>query len=237
MDFVWPYIKSASFWHKSGLFNEIEWSIRSVRKFYPGARCIVFGDQPDADVEFIPVLRSETTRIDYRHADIMKKMEAIIDSDVSENFVFMYDDVYFLQKVDIKRQIALKKVEEIDIKGRPGSLLYNNLWKSTFELLQSASDELYDWETHLPRVFNKQRMRWIIDTFDLHNNGLLMTSLYYTYFGETPILLSEHPEIRANVTAMGPYIDLDYEFSKEILNTDDNSYTPKFIERLQNHLK
>lgn len=237
MTFVWVYISSPSWWAKTGLFNELEWSIKTVRKFYKGARCIVVGDDPKMDVEHIPVKRIETAAADVRHVDVINKLKAVCELDITE-FVLMYDDIFFLRKIsrrDITTTYALCKIDDLNTYNRgKGGLLYSRLWLETYKKIAEMEVEMYDWETHLPRYMLVDRVKWLIDTFDLMHNGLIISSLYAAMWGEKPVLLSENDTIRSHVDAMGPGVDLDKAFSRKFLVIDDNACTPNMTDRIKN---
>jgi hypothetical protein len=241
MNFVYPYIKGPSWWGKSGQWDELKWSIRSVEKHYKDARCVVVGDKPDFDVEHIPVERIHTWQhCDVRHADVIKKLSAFIDTG-AECFVLMYDDVYFLRSITqrmIQTPYALCKIEDLKTYRRgKGGLLYSRLWDETYKKVAEMTDELYDWETHLPRFLWSDRVKWLIETFDLMHNGLIFTSLYGALWGENPVLLDENPDIRAHLDVMGPGVDLDEVFSKHFLVIDDNACTPQVTALIEKKCK
>ena len=113
IDFAWIYIESPSYFRKTGIFNELDYSIRSVRKNFKGVGdCYVVGDNPHLDVKHIEVQRIETSKWGYfRHFDQIKKLKAILDSDISDDFVLMYDDIYLINKVkrsDLAKFIIIK---------------------------------------------------------------------------------------------------------------------------------
>ena len=237
MIFVYPYIKGPSWWAKSGQFDELRWSIRTVEKYYKGARCVVVGDKPDFDCEHIEVPRIHIwDSCDVRHADIIKKLTVACNE--FDGFIFMYDDIYFLRNItrkDLTTPYALcriKDLKEYNNNRGKGGLAYRHLWAETYKKVAQITDELYDWETHLPRFFESERVKWLIDTFDLLHNGYIITSLYGAYFYENPVLLDKNDTIRSHVDVMGPNIDLDKEFSRKFLVIDDNALTPSMTERI-----
>lgn len=234
MTFVWPYIKGPSFWNHTRLFNELEWSVKTVKHFYKDARCVVIGDKPDFDVEWIDQPKIETSKIDVRHRDIIEKLETACG--LFDEFVLMYDDVYFLRPITKKdfRPTALCKIEDLNTYDRgKGGLLYTRLWKETYKKVAEITTDLYDWETHMPRLLNSDRVMWLINVFDLKNKGFIITSLYGAMYLDDPVLLSEDDTIRSHVDIMGPSVDLDKEFSRKFLIIDDNACTPSMIEKIK----
>jgi hypothetical protein len=234
MNFVYPYIEAPSWYYKAGTFYELDHSIRSVRRFFPRARIIVVGDDPRLDVEHIPVDRIYVSSIEVRHRDIIEKLSAVVDE--VDDFVLMYDDIFYLdvKKRDLKRQYALAKIDDLSTYNRgKGGLLYTRLWQKTYKKCAEMTDALYDWETHLPRYLESDKVKWLINTFDLKHNDYIITSLYATLYWDSPVLLSEHDDIRSHVDIMGPGVDLDKEFSRKFLVIDDNACTPTMIDRIR----
>jgi hypothetical protein len=243
MDFVWIYIKSPSYFYKSGgVFNELEWSIKSVQKFYKGARCIVVGDDPELDVIHLPCERIETcSRGYFRHFDMIKKVQTYLNWTKKSEFVLMYDDIYFLKpviKLELKKAYAKERILSLnDYFGkRNGDASYVRCWESTYKRILEFREDLWDWETHLPRYYNIKRLKSIISDFSLHRIAYLAFSLYAArYYGE-PDLVTE--EIQSDMAVYKPlHTDYDKDFKARFMNVSDNGITGEFIRRLQEWLQ
>ncbi len=239
MDFVWIYAHRYSFFAKSGLFNELDYSIKTVKKFYKNARCWVVGDTPvtDEEVTHIPTELVLTARspLDRRNVDLMRKLDAILDSDINEEFVLMYDDQYFLRKITKKdlQPTALCRIDDLSKYHRVKGLLYGRLWDNTYKTISEMGVPMYDYETHLPRLMEKEKTRWLMDTHDLRNQNYLIHSLYYTMFAEDPILISEDDTIRSHTWTVSGGEDWDYIFSKKFLIVHDDSCIPQLWDRIK----
>lgn len=222
---------------------ELEWSIKTVKKFYKDARIWVVGDKPPFDMDLnwiedktLPTVRSG---LHVENVDIMKKLNLVIESDIGEEFVMMYDDQFFLQPIEYDdfKPTALRRVDSIEsyfnVKRKFG-LLYGNLWTCTYKTLFEMTDEVYDWETHLPRLMTKERTSFLLDTFDPGQSNLMIHSLYYTYFmEEDPILLDENPQIRSHTWTIKNNMDYDDIFSKKFLVLHDDSIVPIITNRIE----
>ena len=244
MDFVWVYAKRFSFWHKSGLFNELDYSIRSVRKNYQGeARCFVVGDDPGLDVIHIPsppVVMHDPVTQQPRHQDHMKKVKAIMDSEINEEFVLMYDDVFILKPTseeEIKRTYGRAEVTvpEDYIRTRLGTRAYKRLWLATYEYIityrYSKGLKTYDWETHLPRFFEKTKLKWVIDALKLEKTPKLNNSLYAAHFSEETTVMP--PGFQSDIWTHVPGMDFDKEFACHYMNIGDNVIVKEFIDRMK----
>lgn len=244
MDFVWIYAKQFSFYAKSGgMFNELEYSIKSVKKFYPGARCWVVGDEPPmmtkhkyGELHHIPtgLVQTGKSGLHRENIDIMRKFKAIIDSEIDEEFVLMYDDQYFLRPLTYEdfKPTALCRIESLDTYPRKFGLLYGSLWRETYKTISEMTDELYDWETHLPRLMEKSNTKYLIDTYDLENKNIMIHPLYYTMYAKDPKLLSEDDSIRSHIWTIGNDMDWDEIFSRKFLIIHDDSCVPDMWNRI-----
>jgi len=238
MDFVWVYSRGQSMFYKLG-WCELEWSIKTVKKFYKDARIWVVGDKPPFEMElnWIEDFTTPTVRggLHVENVDIVKKLRLVLDSEVEEEFVMMYDDQFFLRKITKKdlRPTALCRVESVESYDRVFGLMYGNLWRSTYKTIFEMTEDVYDWETHLPRLMTKERTRFILDTFEPGENNLMVHSLYYTYFDSEPILLSEDDSIRSHTWTIGNNMDYDNIFSKKFLILHDDSLIPLIMNRIE----
>jgi len=242
MDLVWVFIECASDWHRSRVFNELEWSVKSAKKFLPDPRCFVAGDKPDFDIEHIETpQRVETHRTNFpRHFDNVNKLLAIVDDPrVSDDFVMMYDDIFLLQSMtydDIKfwgKAEITYSLEEY-YRTRFGSNIYRELWKRTYNYLCMdaivTGKKVYDWETHLPRKYNKSKLMSVIDRYKLGENPMIVSSAYaYEYADETVIM---DDSLQADLYTHMPGMDLDKQFEKKFLNLDNDAIVPPIIDRI-----
>jgi hypothetical protein len=238
MDFVWIYVKSQSYWHKSGIWNELEYSIKSVKKNYKGhCRCIVVGDDPELDVIHLPVERLESSKYGYyRHFDMIKKVKTYLNWTETTEFVLMYDDIYLLQptiKLELKKIYAKKQITSINeyLEERKGDSGYVRCWESTYNRIQEYRDDLWDWETHLPRYYNIKRLNSIIDSFNLEKVAYLAFSLYASKYGGTPDVLTD--DIQSDVVVYQPTkTNYEKDFSAKFMNVSDDGITSEVRKRM-----
>jgi len=235
MDFVWPYIKEPSFYNKGGYFNELEYSIKSVRKNYKGdVRCFVVGDDPGLDVIHIPVERVRHNVIQWeRHIDQMAKFRAVFDSDVNEEFVLIYDDTYFLNEItenDLKTTYGYAKVDDVDKYIRKWSRTYAMIWRETYRTIADFRGDLYDWETHLPRYLTKNGLNSVINEFDLDENNLISTSLFAAKYAKNTVLMGD---IQYDLVSWPPKIWLNEGFQRKFMNIMDQAITFEFVDKMK----
>jgi len=256
MDFVWIYAERFSAWHKGGLFNELDYSIRSVKKNFIGeARCFVVGDDPELEgvthIEAPPLVLNDPINREPVNLDLLNKLEAIIcDSRIENEFILMYDDIFILKpqtKEDLKvtygRQEVTVPLEYITTRrgGRP----YKRLWVATMEYIVPFRTQKglksYDWETHLPRFIEKDKMDWLIKAFALKNIHKIPTSLYSAgcYVNAEEFSDCEIPETRlippgfqSDIWTHEPGMDFDKIFDATHLNMYDDVIVPEFLDRM-----
>jgi len=244
MDFVWVYAKQFSFYHKSRMFNELKYSIKTVQKFYKDARIWVVGDPPgemDDEIEsgeinliHTGLVQTGKSGLHRDNIDLMRKFKAIIESDINEEFVLMYDDQFILRDITYKdlQPTALCRVPDVSTYPRIFGLLYGSLWRSTYKVIDQMTDNIYDWETHLPRLMEKEKTEFLIDTYDLENKNIMIHPLYYTLYATDPILIDEDDSIRSHTWTIGRNTDWDDIFSKKFLIISDESCVPDMWNRI-----
>lgn len=235
MDFVWIYIKSGSYFAKCGMWNELEYSIKSVRKYYKGARCWVVGDDPELDVNFIPVeqIKEHPSKLPVE-IDVTKKFRAIIESEISNEFILMYDDIYLLQPMtynDLTITYGYNKVDDIETYIRKWSRSYKMLWKNTYRIIKELRDDIYDWETHLPRHLIKADLEQIIDIYSMDEIPLIGTSLYSAHFSDKTVLMDESTQF--DLIQWTPGLDLDKGFQCKFMNIMDNAIVGEFKDKMK----
>jgi hypothetical protein len=248
MDFVWIYVHGPSAWRKIGLFNELEYSIRSVKKNCKDARCIVVGDTPEVSFDDVihitgPPRHEQGNVAEMTMTDqINKFIEISNNPEISDEFVLMYDDIFILKPTtvdELKINWARQEVTDIDqyltSKTRGGSNSYKKQWRYTYEFIKmirsSDGKKTYDWETHTPRYFDKEKLRTLLDKWDLKANEMLTQALYDCYHAENTEIINA--EIQTDLYTHKPGMDFDKLLDVQYLNIYDNVIVPEFIETMK----
>lgn len=172
---VIPYIKEFA----QG--NELQMALRGWDKhFKEDFRVVVIGDREPWMNDQVDVI--ECKRIGNNPPiDIAHKMLLAIESDlVSEKFIWSNDDQYLVSPC------VLADFETLKCEGRLKEPFPNNLYgrnkKATTELLKEAKKPTFDFSTHTPFVFEKEKLADLIEEFELTKNAHLISSLYYNWF-------------------------------------------------------
>jgi len=193
--FVYPFIYSE---YRT---KELELSIKSIRKFFDGeASIFVFGDDPEIEgVTHVPM-----ERLPNKHEDQLNKLRAAIDhTGVTEEFVWMMDDIYFLKSLNID-DLRLQRyandwtIETIE-KWLPKKG-WNTRRRTTLLELHKRGQPFKDYSTHLPHVYTKTNLRimdhqwgtpylWDILYSNLYPTECIpMDSFFYRWEGENLVV-------------------------------------------------
>ena len=248
MDYVWQYLYEPSFFRKGGLFNELEYSIRSVKKNAPPGRYFVVGDKPPVsheDVIHIPVAPTlEGRDIAQKNCrDKFTKMSAMAYSDeIGDTFVLLCDDNFIMQPVtveDLKINWARAEIKSIDeyIRSeiRTGTTSYKRTWRSSYESVKLLRDmkglKTYDWETHTPRFLVKEKLKYVVSTFDFVDDPKHVTAVYDGLYAENTQIITS--EIQSDLWAHQPKMDLRALLDVPYLNIGDDIIVPEFIQIME----
>jgi hypothetical protein len=243
LHFVYVYINPES---GGPIWRELYYSVKSVQKFFKGLpyQIFVVGDNPKIKgVNHIPCERIKG-KTNAKALDATKKLRKIVDSDtINDNFIYMYDDIVFLKNLtvdDFTPIIAHNHVRDINDywgRGRKPSDNWIQVFNKTILKLKYHNLPTFNYETHLPRLLNKERVTEVLDKFKLEDNLYMFSTLYFNTFYTNPdILLKENEYIKADITI--PYEDhnLDkYMKGRKFLNYNDmglNKSLQRYIKKL-----
>ena len=180
---VYPYVFGAD------MFEELRYSLRSLEQhFKEEFEVVIVGYIPDwiKNVRTIPVKRQVGMKENVTYDAIWKMMQIVNSPLVSEYFIRMYDDIYFLQSTtidDISVIRANEDMNKLDFNQAGGT--GSNTWKKqlwdTYHTIKRQGWYGWNTETHLPERFDKMILRWIIEKFNCLDLRLLTSSLYFNH--------------------------------------------------------
>lgn len=197
IDIIYQYI-AATAW------QELRYSLRSIKQHFKGEyRVWIIGDLPGwvKNVNHIPHVRNNKIRLTNCY-DACSKMELVINHpDITEDFIYMYDDIYLLRDIT-RNEIRHPLYARVDIdnilKHEYQVSKHRRMLWNTYEVLKSQGLTGWDCETHLPRLFNKSMMREILKMYDPLGNRLLFATLYFnTFFGGLPHYIRKSDNVKA----------------------------------------
>lgn len=251
MDFIWVYVFKDSASQKIGIFDELEYSIRSVEKNYTGDyRLFVVGDEPHIPHEGVihipcPRVTEYKDKASNVTVDQYEKFRAAASSDlVGDEFVIMYDDIFILKPTsrdDLMINWARAEIESIDeyIKNpiRTGTISYLRIWRNTYEGVKMLRDfrglKTYDWETHTPRYVQKDKFKDVLSKSDYRANPRLITAIYDGLYAENTQIITR--EIQSDMWAHSNSTDFDKEFSRHYMNIFDDIIVREFVDHMEKH--
>lgn len=177
--FIWPY------WEGGSIGDEIRFSVRSVEHFFEGrAETLIIGDRPawyTGPHIYKKRVKSRTPSRNFRDT-ISKLYWMATRPEVRTDFVWMMDDVYFVQPFSLA-DIQTPRAE-------PWGPSKSNKWQvlktQSMELLMDRGLPTHDYATHLPHYVEKQKLHELFDRYDLHNITLIWELLYGNTYRENP---------------------------------------------------
>lgn len=216
--------------------NELRYALRSVEKYVTGVRDVhIVGNCPhwckNVVHHYVPSSYQATyIGINSAASNVLGKIEYVIH-DLSDDFLFMNDDHFFLQAFDAndipfyydgKLSELLVKVSNQPYKKQ--------IWNTINELL--PEHDMKNFDTHTPIVFNKVKF---LDTVVKHDwfidQGYCMKSLYCNQLKIEGTPMEDVKMIRSRTQ---PNIDLFLE-NKPMFSIDDmalNNYLKRKFETL-----
>ena len=220
--FVYVFMRLGCVW------DELYYSVKSLRKNFRGEMEIFcVGDPPKiTGVKHIPIARVPNNS-HAKSLDAANKLLKICDSpEINDDFVYMYDDIILLQpsnEEDFRKIYAVDYVDSVGLYFGPNakpSKKWIAIFHSTFNKLKEEGLKTWNYETHTPRWYNKDKIRQIIDKYDFTNNPALFASLYYNNFEDAP--WDRVDNVKTGVYDPHEMKWVERSMNKRFLNYDDN---------------
>lgn len=175
---------------------ELMYSLRSVEKFCKGVqRIFITGICPN----FINRKKVVFTACDDPYCrnlnHFYKVYNTLITTDISDNFLLMYDDIFFCRPVDIRKYKWFYKgqLPEKANNSYQQGLVNSRKW------LQENVFPTKDFTTHTPCIYNRTLFCGLFSIFnDLRDDvhGMSPRCIYSNQFVEKPVELTEDVKIR-----------------------------------------
>ena len=180
VDIYYPYFAREATW------QELRYSLRSIERFFKfDYQVWIVGDLPDwinpESVKHIPHTRCEGMTENTLYDAITKIMLYMNHPQSAGSFIRMYDDIYLLKDVTLEQIGQYKAMycwDRVPVR-------YGTWWEQlqrTLSMVRAKGYPGWNTETHLPELFLKHRMQWIIQSYGALENRLLTSSLYWNTF-------------------------------------------------------
>ena len=179
--------------------KELKYALRSIEKNckFPH-RVVIVGDCPDwvdtKEVLHMPIV-IETNKENPKAWNIIEKIRFITSQNqISDSFVMTYDDIVFSREItmgELSRPVALSKMPESFEFKTDASAAWKTVFINTMKALLRNKMPMYNYETHCPRVFDKQKLADVFERFGFEKRPYCFPSLYFNSYEKQPLLLSE----------------------------------------------
>lgn len=219
--------------------DELRLALRSIKKNVKfDYQIIIIGDAPEwINKEKITVLNPEFTPADThpKAFNVIDKMRFACESaDVTNKILMTYDDIIFLNPIkatDVSTTVALGMIPQDPNHKWTGSAAWVEVMRNTIAALKRNEMSTYNYETHLPRLFNKEKLASLFQKFGFKKRAYCLPTLYFNEYGSKVGVrcLDKNPKN----TKVGLYENGDFEKRKEdfkthlFLNWHQTQWTPE----------
>jgi len=230
IDFIIPYVMGP------GNGMELKFALRSIEKnfLHDNYRIVIVGDRPNwlTGVEYLQFARIPEQKNRNFSDQLIKLYAALTGLDVTAQFIWSYDDVYFTRGIKLSDMKQLKAVagfhkypHHLDNSGAGSN--WKNTLDYTMESVMEKGGSNYNYETHLPRFLNKNRVLKLYDKFNLLSKPMMISSLYYNFYfaDKEPLCLFDTKEkIRFLLRSLFDVKTLNREMNRHLF-TNNNPLT------------
>lgn len=165
----------------------------ALRSWYNNARfpanLVIIGDREDWFGEEVTVIEHQRTS-DNPQIDTMEKLKLAIESpEVTERFIWTNDDIYLVNRVSLAHIEIPKVLGELKPEKFKGAYAEN--MSRTVMLLDKFGLPKLNYGTHTPVLFEKFRLKDMLERFPEAESGVLFSSLYFNFqpFPAHPVVL------------------------------------------------
>ena len=164
--------------------NELRLSLRSLQEYVSGiGKVFLIGHKPG-------FISDEVIHIPYKDVypnkarNIMSKVyRAAGDERLSENFMFWNDDYFALKRFSANKYPYYYKCDL-----RHSAMINRGEYKlhcdATLKILTDNGLPYKNFDCHYPIIYNKQKMREMVDKFDWNTrHGYILRSMYCNFYG------------------------------------------------------
>lgn len=163
--------------------NEIRFSLRSVEKYLPHRKIWIIGERPKflRNIEHIHA----TDAYDNKLTNAVFKIRAACrEGEISDRFVLMNDDFFFLRPTPRIETFTLGNMAAAIIDHKTQAGYYFTALRETRNLLNAAGfADPVNYEVHYPIVIEKKKFLEATDAIDWTDHAYLFRSVYGNTFG------------------------------------------------------
>ncbi len=221
MQFVWFYITGPD----HGF--ELRKSILSVQRNVPGDHKItVIGEKPawyeGHHLKVAPIrMRVPTGHLPFRDTQ-NKLVQAVNSPEIDDSFIWMMDDVYFLKETSVEE--ICRPIYDPWYRVNTKTI-WHQLIRITFAALQKQGKSNLQYATHLPHLFEKEKLREMFALYDYPKTLLLFENLYRNHYENQEQAIPYTGFLRRLLVPM-PINGL-HAITEHVLNYQSKCYTPQ----------
>lgn len=157
--------------------QELKYSLRSL-KFIKHGKIFIVGHRPGFLNHVIHVHFSERTH--KKQFNVISKLLTVCKLDrLSDDFILMNDDFFFLKETEIKKYLYDSSIKSLQ--NKTPRTQYGKALQNTIEYLNNNHLPFNNFEIHYPMVFNKHKFLELFSSLDL-SRQINYRSIYGNYY-------------------------------------------------------
>jgi hypothetical protein len=200
---------------------ELKYSLRSACANLTFDKVVIVGDEPVGLKDIVHIHHRGPFG---KHVNCFSKLQRAIDSPtVSDPFVLMNDDFFILRPFEQIPYLYMSKLSDW-VKGFPHRSSY---YEKALKTLEIVGDKARIFETHFPIVYEKEKLRRVIEKYKLPC-GIMLRTLYaheYKIAGE------QSPDFKAR--SSGQLIEYS---KKRFMSTTEQAARTNTFRKVMNSL-
>jgi len=179
-----------------------------------------------------------TAAVNPKAFNVIDKMRNACQNKLIDNLMLMtYDDIIFLNPVtkeDITEVVANGLIPEDPKHPWTASAVWVGIMLDTLAALKRNKMSTYNCETHLPRLFDKEKLAALFEKFGFKKRAYCFPTLYYNeYFTEMRCLDTEPKNTKVGLYFNDDYANKVADFDTHLfLNWSQNQWTEELKEKL-----
>lgn len=164
--------------------NELRYSLRSVHKYFTGLdKVVIVGHKPSfvTNVLHIPCQDSFPGSQAFKERNICYKiLRACAEEQISDRFLFMNDDYFFMRPIEVKKFPVYHKGKlEDSLSENMRENPYRHSLQNTYNILQALDCPTFHYDSHVPIIYHKKRFIWAMSNVNWDvEYGYVIKSLY-----------------------------------------------------------
>lgn len=174
--------------------NELRYSLRSVEKYLSGYRNVYIVGEDPGFLKGVNIIKFPDPYPDNKQRNILEKItRACMDYEISDRFLYMADDFFFLQPLAASeiKYFYEGTLEEAIQKRSPGNI-YNRCLSNTIIALKSRNLPILNYDIHQPILYHKTRFLDEMKQFSFRvPYGMVIKSLYCNSIGADGVSFRE----------------------------------------------